>query len=311
MKKILCGILLFGMLLSLFTACGADKKDKNEAPDTDAGTNETPGDENGNENQTPGSETIGEEGSESVYEDTDPISLNIGSYNIANGKVVGHNFAKLAKDILGAKLDIVGFQEVDQFCNRSGNVDTMKTLSELTGYKYYYFSKAINIGGDPAKYGQDGEYGTGILSKYPITFEETTQLASGGYEQRVLGHAVIQVEDAEVHFFNAHLTYNTLNVRKAQMEAIEEKVWEYDYCLLTGDFNIEALEEFATIGSLTGVSNEDNPLHSYWKEETPPWPTECLDNIMYSSYFKLLDCGVVNDRKHSDHYMIWAEFEVK
>jgi endonuclease/exonuclease/phosphatase family metal-dependent hydrolase len=303
MKKVLSLILIFAMLLStvLLVACDDNAPDNGEQ---DQG-NETP------ENPEKPEDGKGEGDENNKQEEPDVLKLKIGSFNIANGAYVSHNLKKLADDIKEFDLDIVGLQEVDRFASRSQYLDTMKKLSELTGYKYYYFSKAINIGGDPAKYGQDGEYGTGILSKYPITFEETTQLASGGYEQRVLGHAVIQVEDAEVHFFNAHLTYNTLNVRKAQMEAIEEKVWEYDYCLLTGDFNIEALEEFATIGSLTGVSNEDNPLHSYWKEETPPWPTECLDNIMYSSYFKLLDCGVVNDRKHSDHYMIWAEFEVK
>ncbi|MBR5615603.1 MAG: hypothetical protein IKW66_02170, partial [Clostridia bacterium] len=121
---------------------------------------------------------------------------------------------------------------------------------------------------------------------------------------------MIRVEDAEVHFFNTHLTYNALDIRQEQMEFIEEAVWRHDYCILTGDFNVESLAEFETIGSLTGVSNEDNPLLSFhiWKED--PWPTGCIDNIMYSSSLILLDSGVQNDRKNSDHHLIWAEFEV-
>jgi hypothetical protein len=73
---------------------------------------------------------------------------------------------------------------------------------------------------------------------------------------------------------------------------------------------VRDLSEFETIESLTGVSNEDNPLLSYheWKED--PWPTGCIDNIMYSSSFILLDSGVQDDRKNSDHHLIWAEFEV-
>jgi len=312
MKKLTIFLLVLAMLLALplFSGCmdpTTEQPDDNE--NENPGQTETP--ENPEEPENPQEPEDPKDPDDTQQpEEPEVLKLKIGSYNIANGSYVSHNLQTIANDILELDLDIIGLQEVDRFANRSKNLDTMKKLAELTGYEYYYFSKAINIAGNPSVYGQDGEYGTGILSKYPITFEETTQLASGGYEQRVLGHVIVQVEDAEVHFFNAHLTYNTPGVRKGQMEAIEEAVYDYDYCLLTGDFNIEALPEFEIIESLTGVSNEDNPLHSYWREETPPWPTECLDNIMYSDEFILLDCGIQNDRKHSDHYLIWAEFEV-
>lgn len=314
MKKLTIFLLVLAMLLALplFTAC-TPPPDEQPSDNEQPGDTENPGntEDTGNTEEPGNTEDPGNTEGPNNQEKPEPeepevLKLRIGSFNIANGSYVSHNLKKIADDILELDLDIIGFQEVDYLSSRSANLDTLKVLSEMTGYKYYYFSKAISL----TSYGITGDYGTGILSKYPITFEETTQLASGGYEQRVLGHVIIQVEDAEIHFFNAHLTYNTLDVRKSQMEFIEEAVWRHDYCILTGDFNIEALEEYETIESLTGVSNEDNPLHSYWKEETPPWPTECLDNIMYSDDFILLDCGVVDDRKHSDHYMIWAEFEV-
>ena len=305
MKKLTIFLLVLAMLLALplFSGC---KDPTTEQPDDNE--NENPGQPETPENPEEPENPQEPENPDDTQQPEEPevLKLKIGSYNIANGSYVSHNLKTIANDILELDLDIIGLQEVDYLSSRSANLDTLKVLSEMTGYKYYYFSKAISL----TSYGITGDYGTGILSKYPITFEETTQLASGGYEQRVLGHVIVQVEDAEVHFFNAHLTYNTLSVRKGQMEAIEEAVYDYDYCLLTGDFNIEALPEFEIIESLTGVSNEDNPLHSYWREETPPWPTECLDNIMYSDKFILLDCGIQNDRKHSDHYLIWAEFEV-
>ena len=304
MKKFLSLILIFAMLFSMTLFVGCDNNEPDNGEQNEG--NETPG-------NTEGGNTEGEngEGENNGEEDSGVLKLKVGSFNIANGRMVSHNLKKLADDIREFDLDIVGLQEVDRHASRSQFLDTMKRLSDLTGYKYYYFSKAINIGGDAAQFGHEGEYGTGILSKYPITFEETTLLASGGREQRVLGHAVVQVEDAEVHFFNAHLSYENKDIRRGQLETIEEKVWEYDYCILTGDFNIESLSEFELVESLTGVNNEENPLVTFpgWKED--PWPTGCIDNIMYSSYFELLDCGVVNDRNHSDHYMLWAEFEVK
>jgi endonuclease/exonuclease/phosphatase family metal-dependent hydrolase len=302
MKKFLAFVLIFAMLFSmtLLVAC----RNEPDSGEQNQGSNETPENPENPENPDKGEEP-------EKPEEPKVLKLRIGSYNIANGSRVSHNIRKIADDIKDLDLDIVGLQEIDRHASRSQYLDTMKRLSDLTGYKYYYFSKAINIGGNAAEFGHEGEYGTGILSKYPITFEETTQLPSAGYEQRVLSHVTIQVEDAAVHFFNAHLTYNTLDVRKTQMETIEEQVAEYDYCLLTGDFNVQDLAEFATIESLTGVSNEDNPLLSYheWKED--PWPTGCIDNIMYSDGFVLLDSGVQNDRKNSDHHMVWAEFEVK
>ena len=303
MKKFLSLILIFAMLFSmtLFVGCDNNELDNGEQNQGNE-NNETPGNpDNGN----------GEGEGGNKEEDSGVLKLKVGSFNIANGSKVSHNLKKIADDIKELDLDIVGLQEVDRHASRSQFLDTMKRLSDLTGYKYYYFSKAINIGGDVAQFGHEGEYGTGILSKYPITFEETTQLASGGYEQRVLGHAVVQVEDAEVHFFNAHLTYNTLAVRKAQMEKIEELAWEYDYCLITGDFNVEALSEFEVLESFTGVNNEENPMVTFPGWQADPWPTGCIDNIMYSNGFTLLESGVQNDRTHSDHYMLWAEFEVK
>lgn len=298
MKKFLSFILVFALLFSMVLFVGCDNTPDNGEQNQGNENNETPGNpDNGNGE--------GEGGNEE--EDSGVLKLKVGSFNIANGSRVSHNLKKIADDIKELDLDIVGLQEVDYLSSRSANLDTMKVLAELTGYQYYYFSKAISL----ASYGLTGDYGTGILSKYPITFEETTQLASGGYEQRVLGHVVVQVEDADVHFFNAHLTYNTLAIRKAQMEKIEELASEYDYCLVTGDFNVEALSEFEILESFTGVNNEENPVVTFpgWKQD--PWPTGCIDNIMYSDGFVLLNSGVQNDRSHSDHYLLWAEFEVK
>ena len=298
MKKIICGILLFGMLLSLFTACGGTKEENNISPDTDAGTSQTPGTENGSENQTPGSETVGEGGSESVYEDAQAISLNIGSYNIANGKVVGHNFAKLAKDILGAKLDIVGFQEVDQFCNRSGNVDTMKTLSDLTGYQYYYFFKAINLSGN----GPDGkgEYGCAVLSKYPIVETERIALETEGKEGRVFGRTTIDVKGQTVNFFVTHLSYEAESIRSKQFLQVNTILSGYDNVILTGDFNISSLGEYKVLENMSAVNTEEHFVYTFPSKRT------CIDNIVYSTDDFTFGEPKSLENGNSDHNMLYA-----
>jgi endonuclease/exonuclease/phosphatase family metal-dependent hydrolase len=183
----------------------------------------------------------------------------------------------------------------------------MKELSRLTGYEYYYYTVAINIGGDEATYGQKGEYGTGILSKYPIKSGEDYKLNSQGYEQRMLGHAEIEVGGKTLHFFNTHLSWETDSVRAAQFKQVDEITGEYDYVILTGDFNQRSLSEGEGFSYLYPTNCEDNPLETY---KGTDWNTLCIDNILYTQDFKLLDSKVV-DNNHSDHCLLVAEFELK
>ena len=304
MRKILALVLAFAMLLTLplLYACddGATNEQPNDQTQDPAGDNNQP-DENPGENEKP------DENEEP--EEPKAMTIKVGSFNIKNGADVGHNMKKLADEILRLDLDIVGLQEVDRFANRSQNLDTMEVLSELTGYEYYYYSKAINIAGNAAEYGQEGEYGTGILSKYPIIFEETTKLSSGGYEQRVLGNVIIDVNGVQINFYNTHLTYNTIEMREKQMTEINDAMGEYKYCILTGDFNVESIEEFEKFVTLTGASNAENPLTTYWYWQQDPWPTGCIDNVLFSKEFVLKACGV-SSKKLSDHYLMWAELEI-
>jgi endonuclease/exonuclease/phosphatase family metal-dependent hydrolase len=301
MKRILAFALILALLLTMpfLYACDDTTDDQPGEDETQdpAGDNDQPGEnEDPDENEEP--------------EGPKTVTLRIGSFNIKNGTDVQHNMKKLADEIVALDLDIVGLQEVDRFAKRSQYLDTMERLSELTGYEYYYYSKAINITGDPAAYGQEGEYGTGILSKYPIVFEETTEISSANYEQRVLGSAVIEIDEGiHINFFNTHLTYDTLEIREQQMQEINAIMGNSTYCILTGDFNVESIEEFEKFNNLTGASNKENPLESYWYWKQDPWPTGCIDNVLYSKEFTLKDCGV-SKKKLSDHYLLWAELEI-
>lgn len=297
MRRILAFALILALLLTMpfLYACDDTTDDQPGEGETQdpAGDNDQPGEnEDPDENEEP--------------EEPEAMTLRIGSFNIHNGTDVGHNMKMLADEIVRLDLDIVGLQEVDKLSTRSGNQDTMKVLAELTGYEYYYFSKTVDL---EAVYGIGGEFGTGILSKYPIVFEETTDLTSGSYEQRALGNAIIEVKGVQINFFNTHLTYNTLEMREKQMEEINAIMGDSEYCILTGDFNIESIEEFKNFTNLTGASNEDNPLESYPGWKTEPWPTGSLDNVLYSKEFTLKDCGV-SKKKLSDHYLLWAELEI-
>ena len=88
--------------------------------------------------------------------------LNIMTYNIHHGnddKEV-NQLRAIADLILKSGADIVGLQEVDSVCIRSGRVDQAKALAELTGMHYAYVRHFAFEG---------GSYGLALLSKYSIS----------------------------------------------------------------------------------------------------------------------------------------------
>lgn len=295
--RILCCLLAVCMVAGAFAACGESKK-KETKPATEPapGTVENPtGDPT--EPADPTDPVI--EFDPAIDADPDPITLNIGTYNIANGSKVDHQMIKLAKDIVDQKLDIVGLEEVDQFCTRSGNMDTMKTMSELTGMPYYAFFKAINLSGSGAN-GQ-GEYGVGVLSKYPITETQRIELYSTG-ETRVLGRTKIDVNGTEINFFVTHLEWSPDSTRYKQLEQFNEILPNYDNFVVVGDFNVHTLSEYQKILYKGMVNTEDNPILTYSSYDGDWY----LDNIIYSPNNWTFTEGKTLPNGKSDHFMLYA-----
>ena len=230
------------------------------------------------------------------------MELKIGSYNIAAMSKCGHNPTLIAGDILKQELDIVGLQEVDRLAARSRYLDMMKALSEETGYQYYYFAHAIDLPGDEATYGQKGEYGLGILSKYPIVAADHIRLNSGTREQRILAHAEIDVDGTTVHFFNTHLSYEDNAIRAAQLEVVNRHIAACEPRILTGDFNVRSLRELEALSSVRRAVNEENPLKTYLTDD---WESGNLDNICFSHDFALKESHL-HDQIHSDHVLLIA-----
>lgn len=220
------------------------------------------------------------------------VMLRVASYNIRHGTDVDMNMQVLADDITGLNIDVVGLQEIDQNAKRSGYIDTMKLLSEASGMEYYAFAKGIPLG--------TGEYGTGILSRWPIVAFEMVPLESGKHEQRSIGHAVLDVNGTHVHFFNTHLSYESKEVRTKQFAQIAELLPKDEPWLLTGDFNTDDFAEFAVLNYASLLNRPDNQLGSFYSSSS------AIDNIVMSAGWSVIDDGML-EVKHSDHYMIWCD----
>ena len=235
------------------------------------------------------------EAPETTEEETKmPKTLRIGSYNIKHAADANLNLNTIAQIIKSQKLDIVGIQEVDYKTTRSKKVDQPAVLAEYAEMPYYVFVRAIDY--------QGGEYGTLILSKYPIISSEVIPLESWDKEGRALGHAVIDIGGKTIDFFNTHLSYEDRALRTLQFFEVSEKTDLCENFILTGDFNTADFSEFGVLGA-----NLLNDTFRFYP--TFPGGNSAIDNIVYTDSFKEIASGTVT-QSYSDHYLLWAEFEI-
>ena len=220
------------------------------------------------------------------------LTLRVGSYNIKHGGDVGLDFSVIAADIKALNLDIIGFQEIDQCTSRVNGLDTPALIAKELGYEHYYFTGAIDYKG--------GEYGTLIVSRYPIEFSESYAFPKhAGYEDRAMGHVVINVDGAKVDFFNTHLSYEEKSLQTEQFGILGEKLDGVRGFILTGDFNTSDTSLYSPI--------ENHKLVNPKKYVTFP-DSGYIDNIVLESGWEIVESGV-GPQGHSDHNMLWAEIK--
>ena len=215
------------------------------------------------------------------------------TYNIKNGALVGHNMEKIGEDIRACRLDLVGIQEVDRHTDRTDDKDTLIPLWQASGLAYRRFTRSISYGG--------GVYGTAILSRFPILdFFRVPLPTLPLMEQRSVGIAKINAGGFVFTFANTHLSLGTAGNRKNELACMAARL-EAPY-LLTGDFNTEDDREFAVFSKAKLTNREGARLPSFYGTG------EGIDNILYTPPFRLCEADLYRV-PHSDHYMLYAEYE--
>lgn len=242
-------------------------------------------------------------------------TLRVMTYNIHTG--VGadgvFNLSRIADIITEHEIDIAGLQEIDQGVERTERVNTMKILSELTGM-HAVFGKAIQF--------QGGEYGNGILTRYPViekrnhpyTFDQTG-------EHRTLLYVFVEYEHDTLFVMNTHLDHRPDDAER--MKSVEEILsiaskYEDMPMFLLGDIN--DTPDSRVVGKLK------ERFHDVWEEAGEgtgyTFHTEDLnrriDYIFYPGtmdtnsariYFKPINAYTIQTPA-SDHLPVVAEFEV-
>lgn len=174
------------------------------------------------------------------------VNLRTLSYNIHHGVGMDNilDLDRIADVIAKADPDIVGLQEVDKhYASRSNWEDQGKYLAEKLDMHYAY---GANLNYAPVSQSPEmarRQYGTAILSKYPIEAYENVHLDSLGKEQRGLLQATIRVDGVQVHFYTTHLGL-TPEERTVQVKQVLQLVSQRKGpSIIVGDFNAWSLSK--------------------------------------------------------------------
>jgi len=178
-------------------------------------------------------------------EDADsPHTIKVMSFNIAHGRGIDNDkvdLERIADVIRESGADVVGLQEVDRYYgDRSNYEDQLRVLAELLedeGFIDYKYGANLDL--EPHEGYESRQYGTGILSKYPIEEAENVLLNSYGREQRGVLKATIDVNGISMNIYNTHLALPDED-RLGQAEEIVEMMNAFPGPkILMGDLNTE------------------------------------------------------------------------
>ncbi len=222
-------------------------------------------------------------------------SFNICSAHFREGHYSEDNLARLAAYIRESQADVVALQEVDRGAERSERVDMPARLSEMTALSYHYFIKIRDF--------QGGEYGTAILSRYPITESRTmnypVRIATQGTS---CGYAVLDLGGTTVKLYNTHLSCETEEANTETLQCLGDILMAETVPLLAcGDFNTSPAK---VARYLPTVCRAHEGLTTY--------ADRSIDHILYTAPITVDHVRTMDTQADgtTDHYMLLCEVTV-
>ncbi|HEY9289951.1 MAG TPA: endonuclease/exonuclease/phosphatase family protein [Microlunatus sp.] len=240
--------------------------------------------------------------------------LTVMSFNIHHGAGTDEvlSLPRIADVIKANGADVIGLQEVDRhYSERSEWADQPAELAELLGYHVVF---GANIDEEPPAEGRPRiQYGTAILSRYPITAWQNTHLfQSPDQEQRGLLEASIDVNGKEFRFYDTHLAASSESDRQEQARQIIDLIEHDRPGVLVGDMNAEpTAPEIKTLAADLDdtwlTAGEGDP--STFPAEAP---TKRIDMIFGTGRVQPVRSAVVDtDPVASDHRPVTAKIIIR
>ena len=155
------------------------------------------------------------------------------SYNVLHGVDALHRPAmdKQAKIIAKSGAHVVGLQEIDRKCRRSGSVDQPAWYAEATSCEAV-FGAFMKFNG--------GEYGMAMLTRWQLVKKEVVRLPDGREPRVAIVATVKTPEGSLLRVVNVHFDWTTSDLRVAQAKALLEHLDKTDLpTVVLGDYNAE------------------------------------------------------------------------
>ena len=241
------------------------------------------------------------------------VPLRVATYNIHHG--AGHDdvldLEDTARVLRSTHADVIGLQEVDRhWSERSDFLDETEWLADRLDMHAVF---GANLDLDPLEPEQERrQYGTAILSRFPIESWSNTHLPKfGDHEQRGLLVAAIKVRGVTVRMTDTHLQHDNNLEREAQAARIVELLGdEPERTILVGDLNAEATTPEIT--TLTDV------LDDSWAKVgvgagftySADAPTKRIDFVLASHDVRFRRAEVVSTQA-SDHLPVVVDLSVR
>jgi len=244
------------------------------------------------------------------------IDVRVMSFNIHNGADDEDDLdlAATADVIRSSGAEVIGLQEVDKHkSRRSDFVDQTAWLAHRLGM---YSAFGANIDRKPRRgHKERSQYGTAILSKYPILSARNHLLENIPYkkdpsEQRGLLETVIDLDGVSVGFYTTHLDHKRREQRSGQIQQVLKIIsGSKRPTILVGDFNAvpdapemrQVTRQFTDVFALLGLSQ----VRSFPAEE----PARRIDYILTRGRIEERRAGVV-DTDASDHLPVTADLTI-
>jgi endonuclease/exonuclease/phosphatase family metal-dependent hydrolase len=139
------------------------------------------------------------------------VTFNIHSARAQDGSV---ELGSIADALAGWHPDVVLLQEVDRGRRWTGRMDMPSLLADRLGMTWTF---GVNV-----RRSRSNEYGTAILSRYPILHSRNIPLpAPPGTQQRGLLHATIDADGLLLSVYGTHLENTSPPARLRQIRTVE------------------------------------------------------------------------------------------
>jgi endonuclease/exonuclease/phosphatase family metal-dependent hydrolase len=234
-------------------------------------------------------------------------TITVLTYNIhsALGHGRGVQLATIADEIRRWHVDVAMLQEVDRFRGWTGGVDMPSVLAARLDYNWTF--------GDNVSGSNGSQYGTAILSRYPIVSSRNTALPDPpGTQQRGLLHVQLDVDGSPLSVYNTHLEHTSPSARLAQIRQVMGVVRADPLpVLLGGDLN-------ATPGSpvlATARTGLTDPWAEVGSGQGRTVPKARIDYQLHASGDGTGTLtpmrALVLASQVSDHSALWARYQLK